>query len=898
MTEVRIQTPSMWGGVNTQPAEYRRVGQVEDACNVAFSIVDGASKRPGSVYMFRPDPQFTADANIRLHYIDRDEVEQYLVAYGDSVLRVFRLDGTEATVTYTDAAAQTYYQSNSPTPDDIAMVSIADYTIIVNRTVAVGTIDGEAYTVDETVEDYDVMLTYAPTGGIFYETLNATSTDPIGFFRYLLEGDDNEFARFECFNASEAWSSPAGAWAVKGDVGFKVRVQRQALAITGGTLATGTLTSVGAFASYAIESGDEIDLDGTWYTIATRVSDDAITITSPPADGSYDTTGISQESEITENFQTTAASSMFQVAARLTANAPTGMLINWNPNTGASTGKFEIVSQFRGAGTKVFAPTAPDSPTFNLTSTSGDRPFRGGTATDGTGTPSSDRDTDPGARWERLSAPGDDDVSPDPNTMPIQLVRKTINPLAFEVSLIDWKTRLTGDKFSNPIPSLWENARQIADVSFHRNRFVIAGDENVIFSQAGDFFNFFLEDPESLVDSDPIDLTLTSNSVTKITNVQPFRRSLLIFTAAGEQFELNAPELLTPETAAISPSTSYRLIDTVRPVPMGDRIYFVGPKKDYGVLWEYFYDDTRVNNYAEDVSAHYEERIEQDLRTIQSSPNNGTIMVLPVDSNKLHVWRTHFTGLERQQSAWTRWCFDDDYRIADVALRRNIAYMLIEGPGGWIFEGVAAGRDEVEDDDDLFGEDTTTTTTTTSVGQTTTTTTTTTFTPPTTAAELTTIQSQSGITPDDSLDPTTTASTTTTTTLPACDITVECNGTTCSYSSDSTATINWTRADPNSGDVTLTYEGTLPYFSSGPGFISFQGMGTRNGVGVILRYFLVCTDGELNGQLDDVSASATLWPRFSATSSSESHGCGGSTGTASNSGSNWSFSATINANCS
>ena len=51
-------------------------------------------------------------------------------------------------------------------------------------------------------------------------------------------------------------------------------------------------------------------------------------------------------------------------------------------------------------------------------------------------------------------------------------------------------------------------------------------------------------------------MSLSSEEVTLVDYVIPFRGTLVIFTKAGRQFELSAPDALTPTTASITPSTA------------------------------------------------------------------------------------------------------------------------------------------------------------------------------------------------------------------------------------------------------------------------------------------------------------------------------------------------------
>ena len=52
-----------------------------------------------------------------------------------------------------------------------------------------------------------------------------------------------------------------------------------------------------------------------------------------------------------------------------------------------------------------------------------------------------------------------------------------------------WSSRKAGDDTSNPFPSF--TGGKINDICFHKNRFGILSDENIIFSVAGNFYNFF-----------------------------------------------------------------------------------------------------------------------------------------------------------------------------------------------------------------------------------------------------------------------------------------------------------------------------------------------------------------------------------------------------------------------
>jgi hypothetical protein len=80
----------------------------------------------------------------------------------------------------------------------------------------------------------------------------------------------------------------------------------------------------------------------------------------------------------------------------------------------------------------------------------------------------------------------------------------------FEITEVDWAFRETGDAKTNPEPSIFKGNTPITDLWFRCNRLVLVAGENIVLSQAGDFFNFYLKDFKNVRDSDPIDAAPSS----------------------------------------------------------------------------------------------------------------------------------------------------------------------------------------------------------------------------------------------------------------------------------------------------------------------------------------------------------------------------------------------------
>lgn len=114
------------GGISQQPDILRFQDQGAAQVNGWSSESDGLQKRPPTLWVRRLTN--TLPDNTKFHLINRDETEQYYVAFTGTGIRVFDLMGIEKTVT----GDMSYAQSSNPQVD-FRISTVADYTFIVNR---------------------------------------------------------------------------------------------------------------------------------------------------------------------------------------------------------------------------------------------------------------------------------------------------------------------------------------------------------------------------------------------------------------------------------------------------------------------------------------------------------------------------------------------------------------------------------------------------------------------------------------------------------------------------------------------------------------------------------------------------------------------------------------------
>lgn len=263
------------------------------------------------------------------------------------------------------------------------------------------------------------------------------------------------------------------------------------------------------------------------------------------------------------------------------------------------------------------------------------------------------------------------------NTMPIRIVQT--GDTTFEVKQCVWKPRLSGDGATNPPASFV--GKKINDIALHRNRLWIAAGENVVGSQAGDYFNFWLNSFGNIVDSDPIDVQLGSAQVSKINFIQPYNKALVIFTNGGQQFELRAREALTPTTVAIVASTAYTSPEGARPIIVGSGLYWVANKGAYSQMYEYISDDAAAQSTAMDVTAHIDAYISKDIKWMTASGSGDMLIVGDGTTNTMWACFMYWQGERKLQNSWCKWIPADDGFVLSARMFGDEVYSLHRSDG-------------------------------------------------------------------------------------------------------------------------------------------------------------------------------------------------------------------------
>lgn len=296
--------------------------------------------------------------------------------------------------------------------------------------------------------------------------------------------------------------------------------------------------------------------------------------------------------------------------------------------------------------------------------------------------------------WQECPAPGVSLGFTDAS-MPHILIRNADSTFTFKQA--DYKDRVSGDLTSNPDPSFV--TRKISDIFFYRNRLGFLSDEAVIFSEAGQYFNFFRTTVTDLLDSDPIDVNASHTKVSLLKHAVPFNKQLLLFSEQS-QFLIDQNELLTPKTVGIKVATEFPCNVVAKPVGVGNNVYFAVDKGEWSAFREYYVDTNNATTDSQDVTGHLPTYIPANVFKISTAANEDILVALTRDEpGSIYVYKYFWNGQEKLQSSWSKWTLGTDATILNADFIASDLFLVINRADGVYIEKLSASVGDIGPDE-------------------------------------------------------------------------------------------------------------------------------------------------------------------------------------------------------
>lgn len=267
-----------------------------------------------------------------------------------------------------------------------------------------------------------------------------------------------------------------------------------------------------------------------------------------------------------------------------------------------------------------------------------------------------------------------------PRNMPHAIVREADG--SFKLKKLPWVDRGSGNEDTNPDPSFI--GRCINDIFFFRNRLGVISDESITLSATNDFFNFWFKSSAAIADTDPIDVSVSSNKVAKLTHAVPFARELMLFSREG-QFVLSSDGVMTPKSVKCDQITNFDYNPMVQPISIGPSIFFTNDRVNHSSLMRYYsLQDVVDLKDAEDVSAHVPTYIPKNVTRLSGNTTENVVTLVNTDNpNTVFCYKFILQNGVSEQQAWFKWIFG--YKGTEVVLAEFVdstIYFLINSPNG------------------------------------------------------------------------------------------------------------------------------------------------------------------------------------------------------------------------
>ncbi len=251
----------------------------------------------------------------------------------------------------------------------------------------------------------------------------------------------------------------------------------------------------------------------------------------------------------------------------------------------------------------------------------------------------------------------------DPATMPHALINNRNGTFTF-VKLDEatantqgnenyWKDRLVGDNTSNPFPTF--KGGTIQEMFFHRNRLGIISGEQVVLSQPGRYFDFFIVSAITASDDNPIDITVSDIKPAFINHVLPIQKGIMMFSDSGQFLLFTESDIFSPKTARLKKVASYECDETIQPVDLGTSVLFTSNVSAYARAFEAtIIDDDTPPNIIEQTRV-VPEFLPKDITKSANSAAIGITTYGKKGDSEIYHYKYYNAGQKREQSAWYSW---------------------------------------------------------------------------------------------------------------------------------------------------------------------------------------------------------------------------------------------------
>ena len=262
--------------------------------------------------------------------------------------------------------------------------------------------------------------------------------------------------------------------------------------------------------------------------------------------------------------------------------------------------------------------------------------------------------------WKECPKPLEKDVL-NPLTMPHLLFHdqpgSDINTEYFVVTPIDYDRRDCGDA-DRFNPSF--EGRKITNLAFYRNRLIAFSEENIISTAAGDYDNWFPSTALAVSPSDPIDIAATTNYSSILYGGIVINNAMVVFSEYNQYLLTTDSDVFDSRTAKVTQIGAYHYDTKSDPMLLGTNVAFMGGAGNDSKMYEMYNIFREGQVDVVERSKLISKSFLPGYNIVSSSRENGTVSAGKYGSDVLWMYKYFKQGSQNDvQTAWTRMVLPD-----------------------------------------------------------------------------------------------------------------------------------------------------------------------------------------------------------------------------------------------
>lgn len=245
----------------------------------------------------------------------------------------------------------------------------------------------------------------------------------------------------------------------------------------------------------------------------------------------------------------------------------------------------------------------------------------------------------------------------------------------FEFGPAAWDDKQIGSDITVLPPSFVGGT--LNDLAFFKNRLVFLSGANVVMSETFRYFNVWRTTLLAVVDTDTIDVQAAHDRVVSLDAGVPFGDAFVLFDN-DVQFTLKGTPL-SPRTVSITASSKFSLSLASRPLFEGVSILAPFVRDTFGGVREMLFTQDVDIMDGDDITIQCPTYIKGQMLDFCGSAVDGLYFGRGdfEDSEVVYVYKTIRQARERQQSAWSRWIFTDNFNVRFVGTAGSTVYFVL-----------------------------------------------------------------------------------------------------------------------------------------------------------------------------------------------------------------------------